>query len=238
MWVRGMALLLFFAAGWAAATEVELEVGGTSLRYDMPAGYVRVSEESPALTQYLQAAMPPENRLVEAFYTPADIQTLLAGGGAVKDTYFMVQANRSLESHTVSASDWRSLLVQATAVMDKVDVNAQLAKDGERNQRMSEAAGKPVRMELGKVAAPQVYVQTDNEARFVVFIPLTINVDGEPLTINAVCAGAMVLVANKPLMVYAYRASSTPADIETAKQALGSSVDALLALNGSTQRSP
>src|SRR5688572_29780878 len=98
-------LLLAFWVGAVNASEVELKVGGATLRYEVPAGYVRASDESPALLRYLEAATPPENRLVEAFYTPADIQLLLSGG-AVKDTYFMVQSIRSLEPHTVSTSDW------------------------------------------------------------------------------------------------------------------------------------
>lgn len=231
---KWMVLVLLCVTVAADASEVKLDVGDASLRYDMPDGYMRVSEESPPLFRYLESAMPPANRLVEAFYTPADVQILLVGGGAAKDTYYMVQAIRSMERQTVSTADWRRIMSQATAEMGKVDINAEIASDTARNQRMSEAAGKPVQLEFGKVTTPQVYDQTDHGVRFVMSIPVTVNIDGQPLTLSGVCAGAMLLVRNKPLMVYAYRAASTPTDIAAVKQELGIAADALLALNASS----
>jgi len=231
---KGMVLVLLCVASAADASEVKLDVGDASLRYDMPAGYVRASEESPPLFHYLASAMPPANRLVEAFYTPADVRIMLAGGGTAKDTYFMVQAIRSMERETVSTDDWRGILAQATAEMGKVDISAEIANDTARNQRMSEAAGKPVKIEFGEVATPQIYDQTDHAVRFLMFIPVTVDIDGKPLTLSSVCAGAMLLVRNKPLMVYAYRAASTPTDIAAAKRELGIAADSLLALNASS----
>lgn len=231
---KWVGLLLLCVAVAADASEVKLDVGDVSLRYDMPAGYVRASEESPPLFRYIESAMPPANRLVEAFYTPADVQILMVGGGAAKDTYFMVQAIRSMERQTVSTADWRRIMSQATAEMGKLDINAEIANDTARNQRMSEAAGKPVKMEFGKVAKPQVYDQNDNGVRFLMFIPVTVNIDGKPLALSGVCAGAMLLVHNRPLMVYAYRAASTPTDIAAAKHELGLAAAALLALNASS----
>ncbi len=227
-WV-GLGLLC--VAIFADASEVKLHVGASTLRYEMPGGYVRASVEAPPLFQYLEAAMPPANRLVEAFYTPADIQTLLAGGGTAKDTYFMVQAIRSLEAMTVSHDVWQGVLSQATAEMGRLDVNAVVANDTARNQRMSDAAGKSVQMEFGKIATPQVYARDDHGARFLMLIPVTVSFEGQPLNMLGVCAGALVLVGNKPLLVYAYRASSTARDIDAAKRDLGTAVGSLLALN-------
>lgn len=228
-----MVLALLCVAVAADATEVQLDVGGNSLRYEQPAGYVRVSEESPPLFRYLESALPPANRLVEAFYTPADVQILLSGGKA-NDTYFMVQSIRALEDQTVSTADWRRLLSQASAEMGKFDINAEIAKDTARDKRMSRAAGQQVQMEFGEIAKPQVYSQDDKEVRFLMLIPLTVRVEGQPLSINAVCAGAMLLVRNKPLLVYAYRASSTAEDVATAQRQLAVATNALLALNASS----
>ena len=233
---KWIALLLLCVSVGANASEVELAVGGTALRYQMPSGYVRVSEQSPPLFGYLEAALPPTNRLVEAFYTPADIQTLTAGGGIAKDTYFMVQAIRSIEHQTVASADWRGLLSQASAGMGKLDVNAEVASDdAARNQRLSKAAGVPTQAEFGKVSTPQIYRQTDDEVRFIMFVPLTINSGGKSLVISGTCTGAMVLVRNKPILVYAYRTSSTSADIEIARQELATAVEALAALNPSSE---
>ncbi|KAF1705916.1 hypothetical protein [Pseudoxanthomonas sacheonensis] len=231
---RWAALALLCVVVAADATEVQLDVGGTRLRYEQPAGYVRVSEESPTLFRYLESAMPPANRLVEAFYTPADIQILLAGGEKVEDTYFMVQSIRMLENQTVSTADWRQVLSQASAEMGRFDVNAEVARDATRDKRMSHAAGQQVQMEFGKIVTPQVYSQNDNEVRFLMLIPVTVSVEGQPLSINGVCAGAMLLVRNKPLLVYAYRATSTAADVTAAKQQLAVATDALLSLNASS----
>lgn len=231
---RWAVLALLWVAVAAGATEVRLDVGGTGLRYQQPTGYVRVSEASPPLFRYLESAMPPANRLVEAFYTPADVRILTTGEGKAADTYFMVQSIRALEDQTVSTADWRQLLSQASAEMGKFDVNAEIARDATRDKRMSQAAGQQVQMEFGKIATPQIYSQDDNEVRFVMLIPVTVNVGGQPLSINGVCAGAMLLVRNKPLLVYAYRASSTAADVAAAKRQLAEATGALLALNASS----
>jgi len=231
---RWVMLALLWACAGAEANEVSLQVGNQALRYRLAPGYVQVSEAAPQLFRYLESAMPPANRLVEAFYTSADIRILTSGEGKAADTYFMVQSIRALEDQTVSKDDWRQLLSQASAEMEKFDVNAEVAKDATRDTRMSQAAGQQIEMKFGKIGTPQVYSQDDDEVRFVMLIPVTVNVGGQPLSINGVCAGAMVLVRNKPLLVYAYRASSTAADVAAAKQQLAEATAALLALNASS----
>lgn len=231
---RWVMLALSCVCAGAQATEVSLQVGNQTLRYQQPAGYVRVSEAAPPLFRYLESAMPPANRLVEAFYTSADIRILTTGEGKAADTYFMVQSIRALEDQTVSTADWRQLLSQASAEMGKFDVNAEVAKDATRDERMSQAAGQQVEMKFGKIGTPQVYSQDEHEVRFLMLIPVTVNVGGQPLSITGVCAGAMVLVRNKPLLVYAYRASSSAADVAAAKQQLAEATGALLALNASS----
>ena len=230
---RWVGLGLLCMAMFADASEVKLDVGPSSVRYEMPAGYVRASVQAPPLFRYLEAAMPPANRLVEAFYTPTDISSLLTGGGAARDTYFMVQSIRRLEHLSMSVADWRVAMSQATAEMGRLDVNALVASDTARDQRLSEAAGQSVQMEFGQIDTPQLYDEDERGVRFLMFIPVTLNIEGQPLSMSAVCAGAMVLVGDRPLLVYAYRSSSTATDIAAAQRELGTAIDALLALNGS-----
>lgn len=226
-------LVLAGLASSARAEEIKLDIGGSKIRYPAPAGYVRASVVSPPLFKYLEAAAPPTSRLVEALYTPADIKILLGTEGLAHDTYFMVQTLRSIEQKTVSTKDWSEYMTDAAADMEKMDVNALTERDEERSARLSEVAGKPVQMVVGKISKPQIYREVPGDLRFIMRVPAEVQIGGRSTAISAVCAGTMLLLRNKVLMVYAYRATSTAADQTRARDDLDAVVDGLIAMNPS-----
>lgn len=58
-------IVLLFAAAAVQAEPVPLLIGGTTIRFPVEPGYVRVSQAQPKLFDFSAAALPPSNRLVE-----------------------------------------------------------------------------------------------------------------------------------------------------------------------------
>jgi hypothetical protein len=222
--------LLLLVHPTAHAAQVPLAIGGTTIQFPVDAQYVRLSEGEPKLFAFTAAALPPGNRLVEAFDTRADVARLEQGGIA-KDVYFQVQVLRSLESSQVSTEEWNALKPSLTAGMTKLDVNKVISSDTASNDRMSAVSGQQVNVNYGKIGALVVYRETPSSINFGTLMPLEMNIDGKVQKMTIAAAGSFVFVRGKLIYVYAFSTSTSAAAIANLHARLNVAVDQTLALN-------
>lgn len=208
-----MVAVLFMSPLLAHAEEVPLSVGGTTIEFPLPSGYVAISKSEPRLFEYLEAATPPSNRLLEAFYTPDDLETVL-NGGTIKEIYYQAQVLRTLERKDVSIRDWQRFKPEVMATLQKLDANELFARDTKRNERMSKAADKNVEVEFGKVGVPRLYRETPTGVLFDMMIPGSISVDGDTQSLTLGMTGATLLLRNRIVYLYAYTPDISDAGIE------------------------
>lgn len=216
----------------AHAEEVPLPVGGTTIEFPLPSGYVAVSKSEPRLFEYLEAATPPGNRLLEAFYTPDDLEIVL-NGGTIKEIYYQAQVLRTLERKDVSIRDWQRFKPEVMATLQKLDANELFAKDKKRNERMSKAANKSVEVEFGKMGILRLYRETPTGVLFDMMIPGSISVDGDTQSLTLGMTGATLLLRNRVVYLYAYTPDISEAGIEKLHRHFDVTVDKMVALNAS-----
>lgn len=234
----GFACLLAFALPFAAratvaTTTIPLSVGEATLQFPLEPGYVRVSEGALPTFRVIEAALPPRNRLLEGFYTKADIERLNRGE-VVHGVYYAVQTLRIAESKQIGLADWKRMRKEMSASMARVDLNAAADRDAAgRRERLSRVTGEDIDVGIGKTAAPEVYRETATSVRFATTMPGRITSGGKTVEIEIATAGAIVLARNKLLYVYAYVPTSPTQGRADVRRALDASVDRLVVLNPS-----
>jgi hypothetical protein len=217
----------------AHAEPVPLTIGDTTIQFPVDAGYVRASTAEPKYFEVVQAALPTTNRLVEVFLTPADLDRMRAGGTA-SDVYYEVQVVRDTESRPIGMDEWNENKPQLTAGMSKLDMNELAAKEGSSaSARVSAAAGKSVNLSFGNISSPTIYRETPMSVEFGMSVPLRMNSGGQTVGVNASVAGAIAVVRNRLVLIYAYRAVNDDASIADLHARLDALVDQTQALNPS-----
>ncbi|MFN3841955.1 MAG: hypothetical protein ACK4RW_01675 [Rehaibacterium terrae] len=235
MWRRGVALLaLAWSFSLAAETVVPLQIGGAELKFAVGEGYLRSSEAAPELHATMAAALPPENRLVEAFITEGDLrrQALgLPGELAV----FQVQVLRHVEALGVSEADWQRVRPELARSFGMIDVDALARTTGdEASQRMSEATGVAVGVRFGEIGKPQPYGDDPRSLRFVLRMPVTAAVAGQTQQMTLQLAGAVAHIGGRLVFVYAILPDAGGEDASRVRAALDGFVDRALALNAAS----
>lgn len=228
-----VAALLLAAASVGHADEALVTIGDKSIRVPIEEGYVAASKRVPELHRMTQAALPPTNRLVETYYTPAQLEAVQRGE-VTDGYYFMIQTMRALEPLQVSIADWERMQPDITRGMVGSQVQEAIRNDADsRDARISEAAGREVAMRIGDITTPEIYGRSPESVRFLMNIPARFEVGGETHEVAVGAAGALVLVQNKILFVYWYVSPATPESVDVARQRLDATVERIVSLNAS-----
>jgi len=229
-----LALLLALAAPWPARAEtvLPLAVGADEVRVVLPEGYRRASEDAPALFATSAAAMPPPVRLVEVLLSEADLKRMLAGGD-VAEPYLQVQAVRDAEALRFSAREWRDLQPTLAQQLGAIDLDAATrAIEPGIGARMGEASGGRVDIHFGPIGKPVLYQRDDAGIRYVLRVPVSGTVNGQPKELVLDCAVAMLVLNGKLVSFNAYLRPAPDEDgVERVRAFLDAAVARALALN-------
>lgn len=221
-----------FCSGLAAGEVITpLTIGGTQIRFATDDGYLRTSETLPTVHALVAAGLPSSNRLVEGFVSEADAKRMVLGS-PFQETFVQVQALRNAEALDFSEQDWEQARPALAEALGVLDLNALLAAQaGGSNARMSAAAAVPVAASFGEVGKPALYVVEGPSLRFVMLLPITVDVAGETHQVSLESAGAVVLLSGKLVYVFAYRHHVDGNDTAAVREALDRVVDRAIAIN-------
>ena len=223
-------LLLSAVIPMAHADPAPLTIGDTTIQFPVDAAYVRASAADPKFFAFVQAALPPTNRLVEVFITPADLDHLHTTGVA-DGPYYEVQVMREMETRPIGIDEWNENKPQLTAGMTKLDINALAAKDTDSSARMSAAAGQQVSRSFGKIGAPAIFRETPMSVEYGVLVPAQMNSGGQTVSTTIAVAGAIAVVRNRLIFIYAYSTATSDAGIADLRKRLDALVDQTMSLN-------
>jgi len=214
-----------------AETVVPLKIGETEVRFAVDDDFVRTSEKLPTTYALTAAALPPGNRLVEAFISEADAKRLVLQQ-PIQDAMLQVQVLRNAEALDFSAADWAQMQPAVAKSMGAVDLDAAAhALEDDANTRISAAAGAKVAVSFGAIGKPSLYVDHGPALRFVALIPLTMTANGKPEPMLLECAGAITTLKGKLVYLYAYRNHEEGEDTTMVRAALDRFVEHTLAAN-------
>jgi hypothetical protein len=204
---------LGLASGFSPAQAGEVApvtIGTTQVQIAVPDGYLRGSEQAPSLYATSAAALPPTIRLAEMLVDEADLKRMLMGQTAT-DPYLQVQVVRDAEALEFSAQEWAVLQPTLAAQLGATNLDAATRElQAGMGERMGVASGAKVEIKFGEVGKPQVYSQDGGVVRFAVRLPITGNVNGQPVQMVVDCDGAVLLLNGKLLMLNAYLVEDEP----------------------------
>lgn len=230
---RSLFLTLACLCSGLAAAEiiVPLSIGGTEIRVAADDGYLRTSEKLPAMHAVAAAALSPGNRLVESFVSEADAKRMLLGLPR-RDTFLQVQVLRNAEALDFTEADWEQGRPQIAKALGVMDLNAILANQTSASgERMSAAAGMPVSLSFGELGKPMLYGLQGPSLRFVLLLPMSVEVGGQSHQVTLEGAGAVARLSNKLVYLFAYREHAEGSDTTAVRAALDRFVDRAIALN-------
>lgn len=228
--MRVLALSMALLGGMATAAE-PLDVGGRSIRIGVDEGFVATSAQAPQLHALYQAGLPPTHRLVEAYIDAADLKRVLLGQRPQQPIY-QVQVMRDAERIAFSDADWEQGRPQIVSSLGAVDANA-LANSMSpgSSKRMSEQVGADVSVSFGRLGQPVLYGDDPRSVRFVMLMPLNLQVAGQAEALTLETAGAVARIGDRLLFLYAFRDHVEGTDTSAVRGALDRFVEHAIALN-------
>ena len=212
----------------ASAADALLEIGGATVRLDVPEGYVRVSQRSPEFMAFQQDMLPQTNRLVEALMTEADLANLQVGRPGASLAY-QVQAMRAMESEAVDASQWSMLRRATMQQIGGVDMDQVVGiVERQANRTLGAATGGEADIRFGDPAQPVLYATDDADAvHFSMVLPVELAVAGETTQGRIATACVMTVVAERLVLLYAFQEIKQGEDEAQVRARVQVAVDAL-----------
>lgn len=221
------ALMLFAAAAVAAP----LSFGTRQLQIPEPDGYFPVAQSAPRFIDAVQAFLPASNRLVDAYTSAADRDSLVQGKAIDILRQFQLQVPRRLEGKLLSQQEFTEVSQTVDSEMKKAFANiGDKAKDlaAEGNARLKEKTGIDAGVSLSDIGYRGVYRHED----WGMFFSMTskVGMTGSADTL-LYCAGAVVLVDHQLLYLYSYSNLRSEKDAQWAQQSMSAWADAIHAAN-------
>jgi hypothetical protein len=185
---------------------VGLQIGDTPFKVVVPDGYVRTSIVLPEMFNLTAAALPPASRLMESFITEADVKQLLLGKRAGSSPNYQAHAMRAAENITFNEAEWAGFRRETERQLGVIDANQVLQSGASgRDERIREASNGEFEMKIGEVSKPQVFGNDPKSVRFTMLVPMAAKSAQVSEQVSVECAGSIVYVHGKIVMLYVYR---------------------------------
>lgn len=205
-------LLALCATAVQARSVVPLLIGDAQVQVSMDDGYVRGSEVAPAFFATSAAAMPPAVRLAELIISESDLKARLMGK-ELSHPYLLVQVMRDAEALRLSGAEWHAYLPKVAQQLAGYDVGAHSrALEQGMGERMSKAAGGTIAIRFGDAGKTNVYSTTGDVIRYLMRLPIKTTVEGKQTQTLVDCAGAVLVLNGKLIILNAYQASTGASD--------------------------
>lgn len=198
-----MLLLAVFAFGGSAYAE-SITLGGKTVNYEIPAGYVKAQGAAYAqLLGIMQQAMPSGLKVQAMYVSSEDDEAFRASNGnAGLNNYLIITTMSQLDNQPVSAKDFKRELKENHGLLDD-------AKDIVKDRLDNVFDGQ---VQIGGMQALGCFGETDTELSYVVIMDQQANIDGKMVFIKQALVFTGVLVNEKLLFVNQYRTVESEAE--------------------------
>lgn len=222
-----LTLALLLPAVPRAQSVEEIDVGGATLRIEMPADYVRLGKRSPELLEAFGRMIPPNNVLIEALLADEDYGRTVMGLPP-SEVYYQVQVLRALREAPISDADW--VQVRPTLIRDLGGLRTERLMDDASahiREELESNTGRDTRVRMGDAQTkPVVYGDDPRSVRFWMVVPVELQVGDEVRKRRIVTAAATTVVSKRLVFLYAFR--SLPEDAVADTAAIRASLDAFV----------
>jgi hypothetical protein len=219
-----------FLALTIGAVATPQKFGTRQLEIPDPQGFVPLSGASPRFMEMAAAYLPPTNRLLEVYATPADRDVFAAGSGKDLLRYFQLQTLRKVEGEPISSADFAEASAEMESGLKQTFANIDTqASDllSKGNASVKEKAGVDPQIAASDFGYLGVYRREPWAMFFSISTKVAAGADSHKL----ICAGALTLINHQLIYLYAYANFDQPADRSWAESAVSSWADAVHAAN-------
>ncbi len=205
----------------------EIEVGGATVRIEVPEGYVRVGKRSPELLEAFGRMITPNNVLIEALLADGDYGRTVIGLPP-DEVYYQVQVLRALREAPIAEADWAQ--IRPTLLRELGGLKTERLMDeasAHIREELETSSGQEARVRMGDAQTkPVAYGDDPRSVRFWMVVPVELQVGGEVRKRRVVTAAATTVVSQRLVFLYAFR--SLPEEGEVDAAAIRASLDAFV----------
>ncbi len=233
--LRWVAIAALCCAGASRANpEADIQAltfGKRTVHVPPPAGFVALSAREPGVLVQAQAYLPQSNRLVE-MYQPESGEIIDSTG--FRTAYFQLQSLRHMDGVTISTAEFDRLSVETEKELEQAFV-----KLDELAETMMSKGNDSVQSQTGTDPAialnGTVYLGRDRKEPWGLFFSLRSTLSaGEGSAASSAqmaMSGAIVIIDQQQMMLYAYRRFNGPNDQAWTRDAVSRWADQVRAAN-------
>lgn len=206
-----MILLAVFAFGGLAYAE-GITLGGKTVNYEIPAGYVKAQGTAYAqLLGIMQQAMPSGLRIQAMYVSGEDDAAFRASSGeSGLNNYLIITTMSQLDNQSVSTADFKEFKRELKENHGLLDDAKDIVKD-----RLDNVFDGQV--QIGGMQALGCFGETDTELSYVVIMDQQASIDGKMIYIKQALVFTGVLVNEKLLFVNQYRTVENETEVNAFK---------------------
>jgi hypothetical protein len=224
-------LIVLAVAGITLADAATQRFGARTLTIPDPDGFAALANDVPQYIQVAQAYLPATNRLIDAYASPADKQSIAAGRGAELKRYFQLQVPRRADGTPVSEADFQSASKEVESGLEAALKNSdQLASD--LMKKGNSEVKKLTSTDPGVSISGVGYLGVFRREPWGIFFSIRSKVGATgSSTDKLVCSGALVLINFQLVYLYSYAMDRGESDRRWAEDSLSAWADAIRAAN-------
>lgn len=199
-----------------------------------PGGFVRCDGINKGWDKVIASVLPPDNRMLATFASPADEALIRAGTPGNMSRNYNLQVLRSLESKEIGEAtfnDEKSSMKKEISDMEK-SIAAKFAEVAEQgNQKLNREFGVDLALSFTNTAMLGIFEDTSTGLGFTMAMKVAVEADQARNEDKSVVAGMIAPVNGRLLLLYSTAAYSSEADRMEVEKTVKEWRDAFLAAN-------
>ncbi len=228
-WLRGET-----EDGKPSPASADVQVGGKTLLFPAPEGFVRCDGVRPDWDQATVSVLPATNRRLIMFSTPSDLAILKGGGAPALARNFNSQIVRSIETRDVGEREFDSTRSSMKAGLEDMRSKLQAEMDklaSQGNKTIHDLYGADAALRLSDAAVLGFFEDKPTSLGFT--MALRVHTSGADASQNkkSVVAAILTPVNGRVINLYATSDYQTEADRQWAEKSVAAWRDAIVAAN-------
>ena len=209
--MKKLLLALVMLAAFASPVNAEsLEVGGLSISYDAPKGYVLAMDGLYAeILTVMKKAMPPDMK-IHAMYASKDSDRAFNDNpDAGLDNYLMVTSTSKLDNQLMSEDDFKEFREFLSKNHGKLTGSSMQKKVNESLGGIADGS-----IQIGSMKSLGTFDETKTSISYMALVTQLINVNGKQVAVEQGMISTSKLVKGKMLVINQYRVITSEGEVK------------------------
>ena len=189
-----------------------ITVGGKSLTYQTPAGYVVASKSKYSEQMAFLKKALPDNTVIHEVYIEKAVDREYGRKNQMLDDYIVIVSHARSDTFLVGLADFEKLKEQITKIQETQLTTSLKEQSNQRLDKVTEGA-----LKIGKVRPMGILESTDTLISFMAVMSQSANIHGKSLNLDQAFVSTTLLAESKVLSINHYRTIHSEEDISRFK---------------------